>query len=171
MAQMFSVNMNCKYLTKFIKHAFKSPIIAQSLTPGCIFVSHWSILIRLICFFMLLQILLACLDFPYFLFSECCIFFIFILFLFSKTKSCFSEALLLVMSIQRVEGLNFPTGEGGGIKCILSRQWITGNDMILIGFCVRWAAWAFCPKDSEDSNTNSSVYQQACSLQCSPLPA
>lgn len=41
------VNMNCKYSTKYNKCAFKSPIIAQSKRPGCIFVSHRSMPIRL----------------------------------------------------------------------------------------------------------------------------
>lgn len=72
MAQMFSVNMNCKCLTKYIKHAFKSPIIAQSMRPGCIFVSHWSILIWLICFFYAFANIAGMFGFSLFLFSECC---------------------------------------------------------------------------------------------------
>lgn len=57
---------------------FKRPIIAQSMRPGCIFVSHRSVLICF-AFFMPLQILQACLgfSFPCLSFSECCNFLIF----------------------------------------------------------------------------------------------
>lgn len=111
------------------------------MRPGCIFVSHRSILIWLICFFYAFSNIALVFGF----FSPFVFFWMLYFFFFNfPKKSCFSEALLLVMSIWWVEGLNFHTvrfyWKVAELKWLLSGQWITWN-MIFVGFCVRWAVW------------------------------
>lgn len=119
---------------------FKRPIIAQSMRPGCIFVSHRSILIWF-AFFMPLQILQACLGFfP----SLVCHFLNAVIFLIFQKKS-FSEALLLITSIWWVETWSFHTVRGfiwSWQEWIPSGRLIIWNYIIFLGFFGRWAVYS-----------------------------
>lgn len=81
---------------------------------------------------------------------------------------CFSEALLLVMSIWGDDVLSFHA-----VRRFLSEKaevnsvW-TWSDVVFMGLCVSWAVWVFL-QYSEDGNGNSSAYQQARSSQWSRL--